>query len=457
MTFTVSFRPLLLATFALSLFLASATLADESADGFSDLPQGHPHYHSVTSLVDQGILQGFEDGSFRPEQAVTRAEAMKIILLGMEVDIPGLGPEPEESTDFDALFSDVPNDAWFFSYVQEAAEREIVSGYDDGTFAPGATVNLAEAMKILMLAGEIEAPNLEEVDFIYSDVPLEAWFAAFAQHSKAWNIAPVKTDGLWHPGSDVSRGLLAEMVRRQQLANESGEAFLESTHWPREQFPTVNVLLKVPFGWSYKGDGVGAIWLSDTANGQLSLLSPEENGSTLLMTRYSNPEGQSADALFDPIEDQLSSKAGSSLFAGEINGNRMITSLYESGVIRKEWYVYLEDSTLVHLQHHRGGGLYAPTLDEHMELIVRSLRYLAPGTLATDEAVSSMRAAIQVDGEGKANLDLLTDLALIETDAIGVGTGPIDYFYSPSADITIKYERSFDVILDLRVGQTSAF
>ncbi|MBU0488531.1 MAG: hypothetical protein KKD31_11345, partial [Bacteroidetes bacterium] len=72
-------------------------------------------------------------------------------------------------------------------------------------------------------------------------------------------------------------------------------------------------------------------------------------------------------------------------------------------------------------------------------------------------AVEAAMSAIQVDGIGQDVLDLFEDLVLVETDAIGVGTGPVDYFYSPGGNITIKYERSFDVILDVEEDETTAF
>jgi len=67
------------------------------------------------------------------------------------------------------------------------------------------------------------------------------------------------------------------------------------------------------------------------------------------------------------------------------------------------------------------------------------------------------RMNIQVDRKGQQMLDLFEDRNLIETDTIGVGTGPVDYFYSAWADVTLKYERSFDVILDIDEGQTTNF
>ena len=62
-----------------------------------------------------------------------------------------------------------------------------------------------------------------------------------------------------------------------------------------------------------------------------------------------------------------------------------------------------------------------------------------------------------MDGTGKAAMQVAGNWDLIETDTIGVGTGPVDYYYSTSLDVTLKYERSFDVLLDLRDGRTTAF
>ena len=57
----------------------------------------------------------------------------------------------------------------------------------------------------------------------------------------------------------------------------------------------------------------------------------------------------------------------------------------------------------------------------------------------------------------KQLLNSLPDKVIIETDTIGVGTGPVDYYYSDGVNYTFKYERAADLILDTREGKTSAF
>jgi len=74
-----------------------------------------------------------------------------------------------------------------------------------------------------------------------------------------------------------------------------------------------------------------------------------------------------------------------------------------------------------------------------------------------DALLNQAKANILIEGKGQTTIDLLHDAAVFETDNIGVGTGAIDYYYSASMDVSLKYERSSDTILDIETGKTSAF
>lgn len=413
---------------------------------FSDVSPLNPHRAAIDALVAQGVLEGFNDGSFRPDQDVTRAEAVKIILLGLGVELQ------EDSTEADA-FSDVSGDDWFYTHVGTAVSEGIVEGYDDNTFRPAQNVNRAEALKIAAVAAGVVPNEADEKPF--EDVNFDAWFIDYAAYAKDQNIVPAQFDGLWHGETALSRAKISELVYRMQQVKNSSNAFDESTHWLRKAFPTVDVTLKVPFGWNMKGDGVGALWLLDAPRSQFSMLRPYDNGGTLLMTRYSNAEGLSESAIFNSLHDSIPQFTQEV----EIAGYPALVAKIDSETIYKEWFIYLPNQALIHLQGLRGSGLYSDNIEAHMELVVNSLEYEPAHSeaLTLDEKIEAMRTGIQVDGTGEELKDLLDDWTLLETDSIGVGTGPVDYFYSPTANITIKYERSFDVILDLREGETSAF
>lgn len=424
--------------FLLALLLATSILSSTAFADFIDVPETHKNSAAIEALVSQNILQGYSDSSFKPDQEVTRAEALKIILLG-------LGTTVDDNATFSGSFSDVSSSDWYYKYVATAVNLGIVSGYDDGTFKPNQTVNRAEAIKILLITTGATLENPEEEPF--ADVALDSWFASYADFAKIWNIEPAQTDGRWQPAQNVSRGNISEMVYRMQIVKSTNTAFDESTNWQTKNFPTVSVTLKVPYGWYYKGDGVAAVWLLD--ENQYSLLDPYQNGGTLLLTRYSNAEAKSSSELFSDLQSSLDESTSE----GTINGYPALVVYRNDGERFREWYVVLPNNSMLHFVAMRGEGFYGETLEEYLEKIVYSVNYV-PGD---SDAVESIRSAIQVDGSGQEAMDLLSDLELIETDSIGVGTGPVDYYYSPSTNITIKYERSFDVILDVKDGQTTAF
>lgn len=432
----------LLAQFVLVSVLVAVgvpAVAPRASAEFSDVAATDAHYVAVSALVTQSVLQGYSDGTFKPGQDVNRAEALKIILGGAGISV-------DSGSAAGLLFSDVATDDWFSSYVGTAVTKGIVQGYNDGTFKPEQTVNRAEAMKMLTLAAGVTVPAAAAA---FEDVSADAWYASYATYAKTWNLVAPQTDGLWHGGDNMTRADIAEMVYRLQQVKAGGASFDEATNWLRTSFDTVDISMKVPFGWGVKTEGVGAAFILDSANGQLSLLSPYENGGTVLMTRYANVEGKTSEEIF----------AGLGGLATTAGGYPAVEIEPGSGSIYREWYVYLPNQSVVNLVALRGDGAYSKYLEWYFNAMVASIEYVSTTTsdLTVDEIVQQLREGIEVDGVGQQLMDLLTDWDLIETDAIGVGTGPVDYYYSPSANVTVKYERTYDVLLDLRDGQTSAF
>lgn len=92
----------------------------------------------VEKAKELEIVQGFEDG-FHPNDAISRAAALKILLEASGLNLVGSGAD----------FSDVPSDAWFEVYVSFAQNNGIVGGYADGTFRPGNKITRAEVIKIV--------------------------------------------------------------------------------------------------------------------------------------------------------------------------------------------------------------------------------------------------------------------------------------------------------------------
>ena len=162
----------------LTSFLVSAFLAlPVHAASYPDVAKDHLNFNAIEYLDDQEIINGYTDGTFGPDNSVTRAEAMKIILnaLGIQVE-NNLDPE----------FDDVTENDWFFDYVMTAYQKGIVSGYDDGDFKPNDEVNLAETLKILLLAAEVNLEDEVSID-VFNDVDKDSWFAASMIYARDMN------------------------------------------------------------------------------------------------------------------------------------------------------------------------------------------------------------------------------------------------------------------------------
>lgn len=118
----------------------------QAAPRFGDVPVGHPAFRAVEYLSDRGILGGYTDGLFRPDNPATRAQFAKMVVSAMGWGL--IAP-------YEQRFTDVPPDHPLYAYIETAAARGILPGYLDGTFEPNVSVSRNVAMRtVLMAAGK---------------------------------------------------------------------------------------------------------------------------------------------------------------------------------------------------------------------------------------------------------------------------------------------------------------
>ena len=110
---------------------------------YSDVAEDSAYYEAVETLNKLGIVNGYEDGTFKPEDGVTRAEMAKLIAC-----IQGYGETAKGSAN--TGFADVPASHWASGYVANAAGMGIINGYGDGNFGPEDPVKYEQAVKMVM-------------------------------------------------------------------------------------------------------------------------------------------------------------------------------------------------------------------------------------------------------------------------------------------------------------------
>ena len=113
---------------------------------FSDVKEGAWYYDAVMELTEKGILKGYQDGTFRPDRKITRAEFASVLKAYHDI----IGNSDEEAGDTSAVeFSDVSEDSWYYEAVSEAAAQGWITGYSGGLFKPENNATRAESVTMI--------------------------------------------------------------------------------------------------------------------------------------------------------------------------------------------------------------------------------------------------------------------------------------------------------------------
>lgn len=110
---------------------------------FSDVSDSYTAT-AVETLRLMGVLDGYGDGTFRPDTVLNRAQFCKMAVYAMD----GSGELGRYSTV--TIFPDVKPSHWASAYINMASKKGIISGFADGKFKPGQTVTAGQAVTILM-------------------------------------------------------------------------------------------------------------------------------------------------------------------------------------------------------------------------------------------------------------------------------------------------------------------
>ena len=149
---------------------AENAFSDVSADDWYNVP--------VSSLAKMGLISGYEDGTFQPNAAITRAEFAAIATRSFD---------DENVTYPDDLFSDITGSEWYANAIARAVAHDLVGGYPDGTMQPKATITRAESCAIVnrVLDRRPDANDLQPLDDMrnWPDNQPGAWYYADMQEA----------------------------------------------------------------------------------------------------------------------------------------------------------------------------------------------------------------------------------------------------------------------------------
>jgi len=212
--------------FAMPLTAGAVTLRDTVSETFSkadqaysDLSASHVNFLAVAFLSEKGAIGGYDDGTFRPDGKINRAELTKMaiaMLLGE--------PDAEDLAKYKDCFPDV-KDEWFASYVCLAKEQGWVAGYPDNSFKPSQDVSRVEAIKIItnIMITEKLMPSPTDAELALpmpSDADMDQWYGGYLRFAivkellDGEHVTGDESAFYYKPGEPMTRKEVAEMIFR---------------------------------------------------------------------------------------------------------------------------------------------------------------------------------------------------------------------------------------------------
>ncbi len=198
---------------------------------FTDVQEADWFAGYVRYMLLQGVIQGFQDGTFRPNNTATRAEALQMAYKGAGEDISPIPPDPG--------FADVHPADWFYRLVADAKAKSFVTGVPCGSqqcFNPNEAVSRAEAAKLVSILLKVDINHLNHVTnstpIPFSDVQTSNWFYLYVYwltSSKLENgfndlglpsgetLLCGYSDGKFHPEWLVTRAEMAKLLTNTML------------------------------------------------------------------------------------------------------------------------------------------------------------------------------------------------------------------------------------------------
>lgn len=209
------FKAALATTVATGAFVAAVPAETNAAVSFKDVTNPAVHYYKpVLELAERGVVKGYDDGTYRPNTSVTRAQSAKILAHVLGLDTVNVK---------DPGFADVKKDTPYYGPVAALANAGYIKGYEEKgvkTYKPNNNMTRSQMAKILTLGFDLEEKPLAADRF--KDVKPKDAYAGYVAALLAHNITTGTTPTTFSPNGLVTRGQMATFVVRTETALKEG-------------------------------------------------------------------------------------------------------------------------------------------------------------------------------------------------------------------------------------------
>ncbi len=190
---------------ASATFVIASTVQSSSPSTFTDLPTTFWAYGAIEALNAQGLITGYPDGTFKPDQVITRAEFVTILVKSLK--LPFVTPATP-------TFTDVNTSDWFYGAVETAYKNGLASG-TGSEFSPNAPISRQEITVMLVQAlgkAKDAAAEMNTATSFTDDSSIASWARGFVNIAVQDGLIHGYPGGSFGPTSSATRAEACEMI-----------------------------------------------------------------------------------------------------------------------------------------------------------------------------------------------------------------------------------------------------
>ena len=213
-----------------SLFFASLALAASvptvawAAAPFNDI-DGSFAEQDIQNLYKNQVIQGYEDGKFRPDAPITRAEFATMLVKAKHF------PVPDGVQD---IFRDVPRGEWFAPYVELSYRLGVTSGVDGNKFAPNDLLTREQMVRMTVNALGRDSEVARRLSYSAYSTAIRGYLdkaeiSSWAVKQVAYAVQQGLITGAYarlHPQDNATRAEVAAILNRSILSRPKGQGLV---------------------------------------------------------------------------------------------------------------------------------------------------------------------------------------------------------------------------------------
>jgi len=184
---------------------------------YKDVSVGVSYYDALQNLSGRGIIKGYPDGTFKPNQYVTRGQAAKILALTL-----GLS-----SSTTDPGFLDISKTNPYYGYIAALAQKGIINGYEDHTFRPNEPLTRAQLTKLLTIGFGFTQEGSST--YSYKDVTNNSSKAKYVYPLVERKIMNGHSTDYFDLTSNVTRRQIVDLVYKSETYQKQHDQSIQTT------------------------------------------------------------------------------------------------------------------------------------------------------------------------------------------------------------------------------------